>query len=152
MAIALAVACSKGITDSPEPTPPSRPQPPVTSTDSIVTVSFTTGGEVVLSEEPLTKSVQSNDLYFFNVYQFDEEQIIAASNPIYYAYGCFDDLGKVKLKIVKGKYYCFEMVYIPNAKNVCDRNYKDDGYDAPFYSKDSLLNVVKYGNSGNRIK
>lgn len=54
--------------------------------------------------------------------------------------------------MVKGKYYCFEMMYIPNAKNVCARNYKDDGYDAPFYSKDSLLNVVKYGNSGIRIK
>lgn len=123
MAIALAVACSKGITDSPKPTPtPPDPVPPVTSTDSIVTVSFTTGGEVVLSEEPLTKSIATSpdDLWGFQVYQYPDS--VAGENATFsgtaYACGYYDCLDSIKIPLVKGKWYGFTLTYIPNGKNI----------------------------------
>lgn len=134
MAIALAVACSKGITDSPEPTPPSRPQPPVTSTDSIVTVSFTTGGEVVLSEEPLTKSIATSpdDLWGFQVFQYPDS-VKSSSDPskgVAYVCGYYDCLDSIKIPLVKGKWYGFTLTYIPNGKNIIA--VKDGIYGIPF--------------------
>ncbi len=134
MAIALAVACSKGITDSPEPTPPSRPQPPVTSTDSIVTVSFTTGGEVVLSEEPLTKSIATSpdDLWGFQVYQYPDS--VKRDNDVFagvsYVCGYYDCLDSIKIPLVKGKWYGFTLTYIPNGKNIIA--VEEGIYGAPF--------------------
>ena len=150
MAIALAVACSKGITDSPEPTPPSRPQPPVTSTDSIVTVSFTTGGEVVLSEEPLTKSIATSpdDLWGFQVYQYPDS--VAGENATFsgieYMCGYYDCLDSIKMPLVKGKWYGFTLTYIPNGKNIIAIN--EGIYGSPFnryVSSGKKLNILYYG-------
>ena len=135
MAIALAVACSKGITDSPDPTPtPPDPVPPVTSTDSIVTVSFTTGGEVVLSEEPLTKSIATSpdDLWGFQVFQYPDsvKSSSDASKGVAYMCGYYDCLDSIKIPLVKGKWYGFTLTYIPNGKKII--SYKNGVYGAPF--------------------
>lgn len=148
MAIALAVACSKGITDSPEPTPPSRPQPPVTSTDSIVTVSFTTGGEVVLSEEPLTKSIATSpdDLWGFQVYQYPDsvKKAMDGYNGSPYMCGFYDNLDSIKIPLVKGKWYGFTLTYIPNGKNELYSSTSSYGvwYGAPF---NGYINKLCYG-------
>lgn len=145
MAIALAVACSKGITDSPEPTPPSRPQPPVTSTDSIVTVSFTTGGEVVLSEEPLTKSIATSpdDLWGFQVYQYPDsvKKYDDVYNGVAIMCGLYDNLDSIKMPLVKGKWYAFTLTYIPDGKKII--SYKNGVYGWPFNSVDRGTDVKK---------
>lgn len=149
MAIALAVACSKGITDSPKPTPtPPDPVPPVTSTDSIVTVSFTTGGEVVLSEEPLTKSIATSpdDLWGFQVIQYPDS--IKKTNDVYngsaYMCGLYDNLDSIKIPLVKGKWYGFTLTYIPNGKNELYSQTYSYGvwYGAPF---NEYINKLCYG-------
>ena len=146
VAIALAVACSKGITDSPDPTPtPPDPVPPITSTDSIVTVSFTTGGEVVIGEEPLTKSIATSpdDLWGFQVYQFPDSVIIdgEASKGIAYVCGYYDNLDSIKIPLVKGKWYGFTLTYIPNGKN--EIKSEESRYASPFDYK--TLNKMYYG-------
>ena len=147
MAIALAVACSKGITDSPEPTPPSRPQPPVTSTDSIVTVSFTTGGEVVLSEEPLTKSIATSpdDLWGFQVFQYPDsvKSSSDASKGVKYVCGYYDCLDSIKMPLVKGKWYGFTLTYIPNGKNKIKSKENGTIYYEPFDSNLSRYREFK---------
>ena len=149
MAIALAVACSKGITDSPDPTPtPPDPVPPITSTDSIVTVSFTTGGEVVIGEEPLTKSIATspNDLWGFQVYQFLDsiKRYEDAGKGVIYASGYYDCLDSIKMPLVKGKWYAFTLTYIPNGKNVID--FSRERYGLPFNNLNDTknLNVMYY--------
>lgn len=154
MAIALAVACSKGITDSPKPTPtPPDPVPPVTSTDSIVTVSFTTGGEVVLSEEPLTKSIATSpdDLWGFQVYQYPDSVIThnEASKGTAYVCGYYDCLDSIKIPLVKGKWYGFTLTYIPNGKKII--SYKNGVYGYPFNTDSSIdskkPNIMYYNKS-----
>lgn len=152
MAIALAVACSKGITDSPAPTPtPPDPVPPVTSTDSIVTVSFTTGGEVVLSEEPLTKSIAASpdDLWGFQVYQYqDSVKNYFSGSGVVYASGYYDCLDSIKMPLVKGKWYGFTLTYIPNGKNIIAIDYAGR-YASPFNSNIEYKELNKmYYNTG----
>ena len=142
---------SEGIETPEEPT---LPEEPVSKGDTIA-VSFKLGGEISISEEPLTRNA-SNDLYGFNVYQtmeainLPEDVQRVTMSP--YAYGYFDDLSAVTLKLAKDRYYFFEMVYIPNGKNEVYQ-YPDGHYGNPFECifdespVNGAINEVIYSNS-----
>ena len=79
--------------------------------DDVFTVNLTFTGEVSVTEEPLTKSISSDDLVGIQVYQNDEP----------YAYGLFDDAGKMSINLHTGKKYTFKSQLIKNGKSVVTR-------------------------------
>lgn len=121
---AVTFSCSKGSDPSIEPEPlPSEER---------VEVTFNLGGEIEFSIEPLSKATSSDDLYGINIYQSDDKFTIGSS-PISYAYGIFDDLSDITVSLLKGKYYHFEMTYIPNGKNLVHKDATTNNYGSPFY-------------------
>lgn len=76
--------------------------------DDVFTVNLTLSGEVSVTEEPLTKSISSNDLVGIQVYQ----------NDVPYAYGLFDDASKMSINLHTGKKYTFKSQLIKNGKSV----------------------------------
>lgn len=152
--------CSSSGSDDPiDPTPTPTPAPSVTS--DTITASFRLGGEILQSQEPLnSRAFSSNDLFGVNVYQSMQSDKSSIYN---YAYGYFDDLNSVVLKLAKNRYYHFEVVYIPNGKNLIHQ-YADGHYANPFecifsqnvyngklnevvYSTENSLSMLNYGAS-----
>ncbi len=121
----VTLSCSKG--SDPSIDPDSQP------TEEKMDVTFNLGGEIEFSTEPLSKAASSDDLYGINIYQSDEKFTID-SYPINYAYGIFDDLNNITVSLIKGKYYHFEMTYIPNGKNIIHKKTGTNTYGSPFYS------------------
>lgn len=157
------VNCSNSGSDEPIPAPTPTPIPDVAS--DTIAASFKLGGEVLVSEEPLkSRSFGSNDLFGVNVYQSRREVTDISHLDMYnYAYGYFDDLSSVVLKLAKNRYYHFEMVYIPDGKNKI-KQYSDGHYANPFeclfsqnpyngklnefvYSTENNLSMLNYGAS-----
>ncbi len=79
--------------------------------DDVISVNLTLSGEVTVSEEPLTKSISSDDLVGIQVYQNDEP----------YAYGLFDDASRMSINLHTGKKYSFKSQLIKNGKSVVTR-------------------------------
>lgn len=145
LGIALfAAGCSTNANDEhfiPETPVPEKPIG--TSSDSII-ITLKAGGEVLLSQEPLTRT-GTNDLYALNVQQ--------SINPLddytgrtRYAYGYFDNLSNIELVLAKNMYYHFELAYIPNGKNLVHQ-YPDGHYGNPCNShngQNGKLNEVMY--------
>lgn len=134
----VGTSCGSSSADEPGVTPP-RPDEPVIEdviedSDSI-TVTFKLGGEIGITEEPLGSRASSNDLYGLNVFQTLQPIYSAEDYGNYYynlyAYGVFDDLGYMTLKLAKDRYYHFELVYVPDAKTLVHQ-YKDGHYGSPF--------------------
>ena len=93
-------------------------------------------GEITFSEAPLSRA-SGNDLYGIQVYSCgatDEE-----NNYKEYAYGLFDDLETMNIKLIEGYKYKFISTMIVNGKNII---FNVDGlYSSPFgYLTDPLLN------------
>ncbi len=119
--------------------PPAIPDKPViedvTEDSDSITITFKLGGEIGISEEPLNSRAGTNDLYGLNVFQ--TLQPIYSSedygNHYYnlYAYGVFDNLGYMTLKLAKNRYYHFELVYVPDAKKLVYQ-YNDGHFGSPF--------------------
>lgn len=74
--------------------------------DDVFTVNLTLSGEVSVTEEPLTKSISSNDLVGIQVYQ----------NDVPYAYGLFDDASKMSINLHTEKKYIFKSQLIKEGK------------------------------------
>lgn len=165
MAALLFTCCTSGGNGiDVESTPTQTPTSPNVSSDTI-TVSFNLGGEILESEEPLdSRSFGTNDLFGMNVSQSMQERTDEnLASMCGYAYGYFDDLSAVVLKLAKNRYYHFEMVYIPNGKNLIHQ-YSDGHYANPFecifsqnpyngklnevvYSTENGLSMLEYGAS-----
>ena len=153
-------SCNPNSSDEPvvpeTPEEPETPEVPVVTGDTVA-VSFNLGGEINISEEPLTRS-SMNDLYGFNVYQsmtpINIPDDVQKTSITPYAYGYFDDLSSIMLKLAKNRYYFFEMVYIPDGKNKVHQ-FEDGHYGNPFECifdespKNGALNEVMYSNKRN---
>lgn len=132
-------ACSSGddvIPETPEKPIVEEPETPTPETpDGMVTVKFNVDMDMEVSN--LTRAINDvNGLYGLNVYQRndsgeDATDVDKKGKP--YAYGYFDNLNSLILQLVKVRKYNFEMVYIPNGKNVIHR-YEDGTYGNPFRS------------------
>ena len=96
---------------------------PSLSSDSVL-VSLKTNLD--FNSEPMTKASTLNDLYGIRVYQIGND---ASARCI--AYGTFDDMDKVVIKLAKASKYGIDVTYIPNGKNLVHR-YSDGHYGVPF--------------------
>lgn len=107
-----------------EPTPPT-PTPEINSDTVVVSVN----SAIKFDTTPLnSRSSSFNDLYALQVHQIIPE--INGSSLSLYAYGYFDDLSKIVIKLAKRYKYSFTLAYIPNGKNVIYR-YPDGHYGNP---------------------
>lgn len=124
------ISCSGDSSEIPNLPPTS--ENPVQEESDTIDVSFRLGGEINISQEPLGRTA-SNDLYGLNVFQSIHPATEFNMNLSKYAYGYFDDLSSVTLKLAKDRYYFFELVYIPDGKSKVHQ-YDDGHYANPFES------------------
>lgn len=89
--------------------------------------SFRFSGEFTTEYTPLTRSFNSNDLIGIQVYKDGEG----------YAYGLFDNVDAIKLKLKADSKYKFVVTIVKDGKNLIAKY--SDGYKLPFW--------YKYGNS-----
>lgn len=101
--------------------------------DDVFTVNLTLSGEVSVTEEPLTKSISSNDLVGIQVYQ----------NDVPYAYGLFDDASKMSINLHTGKEYTFKSQIIKGGKSKLPRISMSSGQ--PCYGNYGQLHTGKQG-------
>ena len=92
---------------------PNKPQKPK---EYMVSLGFT--GEISVSESPLsrTETEEKNDLYGFIVQSCPNIEGKTSYEP--YAYGLFDDITSIKVKLLDGYKYRFATTMIVNGKNV----------------------------------
>lgn len=122
-------------------------EPPISSnvSDSI-SVKLSFGGEITFTETPLSRSI-NNDLYALNIKQSSfpiEGETF--NNYNHYCYGYFDDLSNVTIKLKKEMYYHYELVLIPDGKNIIHK-YDDNTYGYPCQSNHGTtkgLNELTY--------
>lgn len=122
------------------------------------TVEVKIGANLDFLETPLTKAVSPNDLYSIRLYSVGEREddVIQYSYSLI-AFGYFDDLSPVVLKLSKKSRYAMDMVYIPNGKRLInhteDNFYGDpregfDPFSTIYYDKKGLaLNELEYINA-----
>ncbi|MDU7627709.1 hypothetical protein [Parabacteroides sp.] len=85
-------------------------------------------GEILEIEEgPLTKAV-TNDLYGFQINSKKAEE--TSYSP--YAYGLFDDISNVKIKLISGAEYEFVCRFVREGKLKLDGGYNEERYMQPF--------------------
>ena len=96
-----------------------------------VTVSLGLGGEISVSESPLSRAAgsetSSNDLYGINVY-YDEDDDGKIDD--HYAYGLFDNVADMVITLVTGHKYKFECRMVVDGKTTC--LYNSLNYSRPF--------------------
>jgi hypothetical protein len=100
------------------------------------------------TSSPMTKGVANRDLYGIRVYQK------TPTGMIMMAYGTFDDLSLVAIKMAKTSKYGIDLTYIPNGKNIVYED-TDGHYGVPFSpvwtSSEPDLNQVKYIDPGEAV-
>lgn len=132
------------------PNESNKPQKPK---EYIVSLGYT--GELSVSESPLSRAEaeEKNDLYGFSVTYCPNVAGQTTYEP--YAYGLFDDITSIKVKLLEGYKYRFATTMIVNGKNVI--HYVGNEYKWPFlmilnneftYS-DKLMNYVEYSTINN---
>lgn len=91
------------------------------------TVSLKLGGEITSSDSPLARAeTASTDLYGVQVYR----KINGEADYNYFAYGLFDNMNDIKINLLEGSIYKFEVLLVKNGKNTLNKNGK--GYKEPF--------------------
>lgn len=105
--------------------------------------------ELEFTDELMTKSGSVNDLYGIRVYSWATINDFVSSECV--AFGQFDDLDNVVIKLSKNKLYGVDMVYIPDGKNLIYQH-GDGTYGVPFdpvwYEGPSKFNEVMYYTPG----
>lgn len=86
-------------------------------------------GEILEIEEgPLTKAGENNDLYGFQINSKKAEE--TSYSP--YAYGLFDDISNVKIKLISGAEYEFVCTMVRDGKNKISSNIDNKVFGNPF--------------------
>lgn len=114
------------------------------------TVSLGWKGEILnISDSPLTYATASNDLYGVQVYSCpDIKEGNEGSDYQYYnvyAYGLFDDVGKMNIKLLEGYQYKFVATMVVDGKNKV-RSWGDKFGD-PFYISGSNAGSISLNNT-----
>ena len=123
-------SCSKNDEGNTELTPESS---------EMVTVSLALGGEVITSEQPLSRAEEtsSTDLYGVQVYEEGNK----------YAHGLFDNVADMKINLTRDKAYKFVVTLVKDGKNKV--NCSNEAYSHPFvrFDRTPLSNKFNYNNS-----
>lgn len=110
----------------------------------IVSIGFK--GEITISEAPLSRAT-GNDLYGIQVYSCPVSDV--TNNYKEYAYGLFDDLSAMTIKLIDGYKYKFVATMVPDGKELIRVAYEGT-YGEPFrlYSMGGILNnKFEYSNT-----
>ena len=107
-----------------------RPEQPTPTEPEYVTVSLGLNVELDYEYEPLTRAEENNDLYGIQVYS---TPVPATENSEWtkYAYGLFDNVDNLTVKLVRGYEYKFVAAMVKDGKNKVESDH--DGYDDPFF-------------------
>lgn len=92
------------------------------SDDEVIAIRLKVGGELIESQQPLSKT-PSSALYGIQIYTSGNEKV---------AYGVFDNLTDAVIMLSKTKQYDIEMSYIPNGKDVIHYHSSNDCWELPF--------------------
>ena len=116
-------ACSE-VGTAEQPTTPTEPE--------YVTVSLGLNVELDYEYEPLTRAEENNDLYGIQVYS---TPVPATENAEWtkYAYGLFDNVDNLTIKLVRGYEYKFVATMVKDGKDKVE--FWDGGYCDPFNSQ-----------------
>ena len=129
--VLMATSCSEG--DSVAPRPASEEY----------TVSFSIGGEIDVTTEPLSRAEASTDAYALNVY-YDKEGD-GVQNDIY-AYGLFDNVADMSITLLSNHKYKIYCTLIKDAKNTIYYgqafNNAYSGYCYPFQTNASNSTLI----------
>lgn len=115
--LSLATSCENS---SEQPTTPTEPE--------YVTVSLGLDVELDCEYEPLTRAEENNDLYGIQVYSTPAPAAEKAEWTKY-AYGLFDNVDNLTIKLIRGYEYKFVATMVKDGK---DKMPGDMGYGAPF--------------------
>ena len=117
----LFTACSE-VGTAEQPTTPTEPE--------YVTVSLGIDVELDCEYEPLSRAEENNDLYGIQVYS---TPVPAAENAEWtkYAYGLFDNVDNLTVKLIRGYEYKFVATMVKDGKEKVERDHNGD-YSSPF--------------------
>ena len=103
-----------------------------------VTVNISMGGEILdIAEEPMTKALTKNDLTGVQIYYINER-----GERIPHAWGLFDDVSNMSVKLQKGRNYIVEATSVINGTNIISK-LDGNGYGGGEYvSVNNTLNVT----------
>ncbi len=97
--------------------------------EEYVTVNIKLGGEILdVTQEPMTKGLTSNDL---TAIQINEVVVNDYEEEVPYAWGLFDDVSNISVKLKKGSKYDIEATTVIDGKVIL--GFSSDGYYDPFY-------------------
>ena len=98
-----------------------------------IMVSFGLGGEISVSESPLSRTEEKPDLYGIQIYSCPISSE-GTTNYTPYAYGLFDDMTSVSALLIKGYKYKVGVLLIKNGKNVVklENPGANEKYGSPF--------------------
>lgn len=117
----IVTACSES--DSASPTPPVEKY----------TVSLALGGEISVTDEPMTRATTTNHIYGINVY-YDKDGD-GKTNDLY-GYGLFDNIEDMTIELLSNHKYRFECSLVKDGKTTLFYGQRGSssysGYDAPF--------------------
>ncbi len=106
--------------------------------DEYVTVNIKLGGEILdITQEPMTKGLTSNDL---TAIQIKEVVVNDYEEEVPYAWGLFDDVSNISVKLKKGAKYDIEATTIIEGKVIL--GFSSDGYNNPFNLNDGVTFVT----------
>ena len=122
--LSLATSCENS---SEQPNTPTEPE--------YVTVSLGLDVKLDYEYEPLTRAEENNDLYGIQVYS---TPVPATENSEWtkYAYGLFDNVDNLTIKLVRGYEYKFVAAMVKDGKDKLKSGY-DDTYGHPFFHETS---------------
>lgn len=118
----IVTACSED--DSTSPTPPVEKY----------TVSLALGGEISVTDEPMTRGTATNHIYGINVY-YDKDG--DGKTDDLYGYGLFDNIEDMTIELLSSHKYKFECTLVKDGKTTLfygQTNYSSySGYSYPFF-------------------
>ena len=128
--LSLATSCENSNAPSEQPTP-TEPE--------YVTVSLGLNIKLDYEYEPLTRAEENNDLYGIQVYS---TPVPATENSEWteYAYGLFDNVDNLTVKLVRGYEYKFETIMVKDGKDKVLKG--GDAYGAPFFHSTSTNKIM----------
>lgn len=95
--------------------------------EEYVTVNIKLGGEILnVTQEPMTKGLTNNDL---TAIQINEVVVNDYEEEVPYAWGLFDDVSNISVKLKKGSKYDIEATTVIDGKSIMKFN--SEGYDTP---------------------
>lgn len=100
-------------------------------------------GEISISEAPLGRA-SGNDLYGIQVYSYLADNEGQTYQP--YAYGLFDDISTMNIKLIEGYEYDFVATMVPNGKEILAYS-NNTGYSYPFVTSTKSkvpFNIFQY--------